>query len=226
MDDITTLIRAVPLAFAALLPLINPVGTAMILLGLTQGADDKARRRIARSVSTNTVLLLAVVLVAGRPVLAFFGVSVPIVQLAGGIVLAAIGWSMLFKDDSPAVTPAQSDSPVTGTTDFSGSLFYPFTFPITVGPGGIAVAITLSAHTSRGHLVANAMSQLGAFIGIAAVAVVTYVCLANAGRLAQRLGPSGVTVLMRLSAFLIVCLGAEISWSGLRALIESLPNGG
>lgn len=226
MDDITTLIRSIPVAFAALLPLINPVGTAIILLGLTQGADDKARRRIARSVSTNTVLLLAVVLVAGRPVLAFFGVSVPIVQLAGGIVLAAIGWTMLFKDDSPTAAPAQTGSPAAAATEFSGSLFYPFTFPITVGPGGIAVAITLSAHTSRGHFAANAMSQLGAFIGIVAVAVVTYVCLANAGRLAQRLGPSGVTVLMRLSAFLIVCLGAEIGWSGLRTLIESLPMGG
>ena len=84
----------------------------------------------------------------------------------------------------------------------------------------MAVAITLSAHTSRDHLIETAAAQLGAFVGIAAVAAVTYVCLANAGRIAARLGPSGLSVLVRLSAFIIVCLGAEICWNGARVLLR------
>jgi len=225
MDDITALITAIPLAFAALLPVINPIGTAVILLALTERADDAARRRIARQVSVNAVILLAVTLVAGRAFLALFGISVPIVQFAGGIVLAAMGWAMLFQPDAPAATEAQKSSP-SETGDYSGSIFYPFTFPLTIGPGCIAVAITLSAHTSREHPVATAMAQGGAFIGILLAAFVTYLCLANAGRLAKRLGPSGLSVLTRLSAFVIVCLGAEISWSGLKTLVASLPAAG
>jgi multiple antibiotic resistance protein len=225
MDEISSLIKAIPMAFAALLPVINPIGTAVILLALTAQADDAARRRIARQVSVNSVVILAVTLVAGRAFLALFGISVPIVQFAGGIVLAAMGWTMLFQPDAPAATKAQESSPGE-TGDYSGSIFYPFTFPLTIGPGCIAVAITLSAHTSREHLVATAMAQIGAFIGILLAAFVTYLCLARAGHLAKRLGPSGLSVLTRLSAFVIVCLGAQISWSGLRTLVGSLGAAG
>src|SRR5512137_2145397 len=107
MDDLSSLIRAVPTAFAALLPVINPVGTAVILLSLTEQADDSARRRIARQISVNSVILLAVTLVAGRAFLALFGISIPIVQFAGGIVLAAMGWAMLFQPDEPAPAKTQ-----------------------------------------------------------------------------------------------------------------------
>jgi multiple antibiotic resistance protein len=132
------------------------------------------------------VLLLAVVLVAGRVILGFFGISVPIVQLAGGLVLAAMGWTMLFSPDDTSSRTKAADTSGNPPADYDGRIFYPFTFPLTVGPGGVAVAITLSAHTSREHLVATVAAQLGSFIGILAVAVVTYFCLANAGRIAAR----------------------------------------
>jgi multiple antibiotic resistance protein len=225
MDDMLALARAIPLSFAALLPVVNPLGTAIILLGLTEDADAETRRRIARAVAVNTVLLLAVVLVAGRLILGFFGISVPIVQLAGGLVLAAMGWTMLFSPDDASSRTKAADSEGSSSRSFDSQLFYPFTFPLTVGPGGVAVAITLSAHTSREHLVATALAQFGAFTGIVAVAAVTYLCLANAGRIAERLGPSGMSVLIRLSAFIIVCLGAEIAWNGARVLL-GLPAAG
>jgi multiple antibiotic resistance protein len=197
----------------------------VILLALTDTADDATRRGIARSIAVNAVVLLSVVLIAGRLFLALFGISVPIVQFAGGIVLAAMGWSMLFQPDAPAATAVQ-DPPPDQTDDYSRSVFYPFTFPLTIGPGCIAVTLTLSAHTTRDHLVETMMSQFGAFIGILLAAFVTYLCLARAGRLAKRLGPSGLSVLTRLSAFVIVCLGAEIGWSGLKTLLASMPVAG
>ena len=225
MDDIAYLLRAIPTAFAALLPVINPVGTAIILLGLTGQADAATHKSIARGVAINAVTLLLIVLVAGRLFLALFGISVPIVQLAGGVVLAGMGWNMLFQTDAPAPAKAQ-DSPTGDRDDYSGSIFYPFTFPLTIGPGAIAVALTLSAHTSRGHVLETAMAQVGAAIGIVAAAFVTYLCLANAARLANRLGPSGLSVLMRLSAFIVVCLGAQIAWDGLEKLVPTLGAGG
>ena len=225
MTDITSLLSAIPTAFAALLPVINPLGTAVILLGLTRRADDATHRTIARGVAVNSLVLLLVVLVAGRLFLELFGISIPIVQLAGGIVLAGMGWSMLFQPDAPVEAQEQS-APSGAMGDYSGSIFYPFTFPLTIGPGVIAVAITLSAHTSRDQWLATAMSQVGAAVGIAAAIFVTYLCLANASRLAKRLGPSGLSVLMRLSAFIVVCVGAQIAWSGLVKLIPSLGAGG
>jgi len=221
MGDITSLLKAIPTAFAALLPVINPIGTAVILLGLTSGADTATHRSIARGVAINAVILLLVALVAGRLFLALFGISVPIVQLAGGMILAGMGWGMLFQPDASAASKAQ-DSPSGDHGDYSGSIFYPFTFPLTIGPGSIAVALTLSAHTSRDHLLETAMTQFGAAIGVVGAAFATYLCLANADRLASRLGPSGLSVMMRLSAFIVVCLGVEIAWSGLKTLAPSL----
>jgi multiple antibiotic resistance protein len=226
MEEITTLARNVPLAFAALLPVVNPLGTAIILLGLTEDADAPTRARIARSVAINTALLLAVVLVAGRPILGFFGISVPIVQLAGGLVLAAMGWKLLFSPDGPTAVNGPADSRGRGHGNYDSQLFYPFTFPLTVGPGCVAVAITLSAHTSREHVLATVAAQLAGFVGILAVAAVTYFCLANAGRIAARLGPGGMSALVRLSAFIVVCLGAEIAWNGARVLLRLPAVGG
>jgi multiple antibiotic resistance protein len=225
MGDITSLLKVIPTAFAALLPVINPIGTAVILLGLTSRADMATHRSIARGVAVNAVILLLVVLVAGRLFLALFGISVPIVQLAGGMVLAGMGWAMLFQPDASAEAKAQ-DSPTGDHGDYSGRIFYPFTFPLTIGPGAIAVALTLSAHTSRDHLLETAMTQFGAAVGVVAAAFVTYLCLANANRLASRLGPSGLSVTMRLSAFIVVCLGAEIAWSGIKTLVSSLGAAG
>jgi multiple antibiotic resistance protein len=222
MDDLITLARAIPLSFAALLPVVNPLGTAIILLGLTEGVDDAQRRRIARSVAFNSALLLTASLVAGRMLLGFFGISVPIVQVAGGLVLAAMGWTMLLSPDDSTPDPKKVETTASGRMDYGNQAFYPFTFPLTVGPGCIAVAITLSAHTSRVHPMDTVASQLGAFVGIVAVAVAIYFSLANAGRIAGRLGPSGMPVLMRLSAFIVVCLGAEICWNGAKTLFLAL----
>jgi multiple antibiotic resistance protein len=222
VDDLIAFARAIPLSFAALLPVVNPLGTAIILLGLTEGADDAQRRHVARSVAFNSALLLTASLVAGRALLGFFGISVPIVQVAGGLVLAAMGWTMLLNQDDSAPDPQKPGTTASGHADYGSQAFYPFTFPLTVGPGCIAVAITLSAHTSRVHPMETLASQLGAFVGIVAVAVAVYFSVANAGRIAGRLGPSGMPVLTRLSAFIVVCLGAEICWNGAKTLLSSL----
>ena len=142
------------------------------------------------------------------------------------LLLAAMGWKMLFSSDDPA--PGKQDAPPASDAqhDYQSQAFYPFTFPLTVGPGGIAVAITLSAHTSRAKLLDTVASQLGAMAGILLLAGVTYLCYANAGRISARLGSSGMAVLQRLSAFIIVCLGAEIAWNGVRVLAGSVHAAG
>ena len=144
------------LGFSALLPLINPLGSALIFLGLVGHAPIDAYRALARKIAINTVIFLAVIELVGSSVLGFFGISLPIMQFAGGIVIAMIGWSLLNQKDSsttkektdaanaavPAITPAEIDS-------LQEKAFYPFTFPITAGPGCIVVMLTLDAHATH-----------------------------------------------------------------------------
>jgi multiple antibiotic resistance protein len=213
-------LKAAPLAFIAFLPVINPIGTAFILLGLTREADERTRRQLARRIAQNTVLFLAVILMGGKFLLSFFGITVPIVQAAGGLVLAAMGWNLLNQNDFDDKThePAAEAS----TASYWERAFYPFTFPITAGPGCVAVALTLSAHTSQGSWEATAAGQAGAVVGIVANAVIVYGCFAYAQFVAARLGKTGLNVMMRLISFLVVCIGAEICWTGVRALLQQV----
>jgi len=216
------LIKAIPVSFVALMPVINPIGTAIILLSLTDGVDDPTRKALARKITVNTIILLTALLLGGSYLLAFFGISVPIVQLAGGFVLSAMGWKLLNQTDAAQGADAQESVAKTPQNYFEKT-FYPFTFPITVGPGSVAVALTLSARSAHEELLETAVHQGGALIGIVGVALLVYFCFVYSNRLAARMGPSGTSVMMRLIAFIVVCIGAEISWTGLRALVVSLP---
>jgi multiple antibiotic resistance protein len=219
-ESLGVFLKAAPLSFIAFLPVINPIGTAFILLGLTRAADVKTRRRLALRIAQNTVLFLAVILLGGKFLLAFFGISVPIVQVAGGLVLAAMGWNLLNKNDFDDKT---HESAAEASEDsYWERAFYPFTFPITAGPGCVAVALTLSAHTSHASWEATAGGQAGALVGIVGNALLVYVCFAYSQFVAARLGKTGVNVMMRLISFLVVCIGAEIGWTGVRALLQQV----
>lgn len=216
MDDLLILIKAIPVCFTALLPVINPLGTSIILLSLTPGANTQVRKGLAKSIAFNMILLLTVLLLGGSYMLSFFGISVSIVQFAGGIVLASMGWRILNQTDSPSQPVEMGDNQ---SPDYSNKAFYPFTFPLTVGPGSVAVILTLSAHTTRQDYVHTILGQAGAILGIIGNAIVIYLCIANSNAIAKRLGPSGTTILMRLIAFIVVCIGAQISWNGIQALM-------
>lgn len=221
MDWLLPLAKSIPVAFAALLPVINPLGTAIILLSLTEGASDATRKQLARAVAVNTTILLLVLLRAGSYLLSFFGISVPIVQTAGGFVLASMGWNLLNQQTDSSETKSVTDR---DERSFAAKTFYPFTFPITVGPGGVAVALTLSAHTTDPTLSSTLLGKAGACLGILGNAIVVYFAFAYSNRIASRLGPTGLSVMMRLIAFIVVCIGAEISWTGIQALIAGLPH--
>ncbi len=210
----TLFISAIPLVFVAIFPVLNPVGSAIILLPYTRDIDEATRRFVAKKVARNTLVLLTVVLLGGSYLLAFFGISIPVVQAAGGMVLASMGWKLLTADDS--VDHEKPQGPPASLVD---QLFYPFTFPVTVGPGSVAVTLTLSAHTTHPTTIETLVSQAGAIVGFFALALTVYVSLAYTQRLIRRVGSSGTKVMMRLMAFIILCIGAQISWSGIQSLI-------
>jgi multiple antibiotic resistance protein len=221
MQNLGTLLKAVPITFMALFPVINPLGTAIIIHGITGNLDQKAHIRVSRKIAINSVLLLITLLLCGGYILSFFGISIPVVQLAGGMVLASMGWKMLDKDDQGR--DEKSGKSIAGASgELGNKVFYPFTFPFTIGPGVVAVVLTLSAHTKKETISATLLSQIGASIAIVAMGIALYVILGYADVLMRRLGPSGTAAIMRLSAFIVVCIGVQITWSGIYTLIATL----
>jgi multiple antibiotic resistance protein len=152
--------------------------------------------------------------------LSFFGISLPVVQVGGGLIVISIGWAMLAQTD-------QDDGDERGQvrrvscTDVLKDAFYPLTLPLTVGPGSISVAITLGANVPR-NLVANLLGLLAAAIGTGLIAGTIYVCYGFADRLSALIGPTGLKVIIKLTAFLLVCIGVQILWNGTSQLISSL----
>jgi multiple antibiotic resistance protein len=207
------LLQGALLVIAALFPIVNPVGNAPFFLALTADQDARERGVLARKVAINGFFLLLAAIFIGDYVLHFFGVSLPIVQISGGLVVATLAWRLLNKDDVEHAAPA-AHTVGQGTETRA---FYPLTLPLTVGPGAISVAITIGANfpSTLQPFVADALSAVvGAFV----VCVTTYLCFRYSERLTKALGPSGTAVVMRLSAFILVCIGVQILWNGIDAL--------
>jgi multiple antibiotic resistance protein len=212
------------LAIGALLPIVDPLGGAPIYLAMTAFLTHEERSRMAKAVAVNSFLLLIASALIGAYVLDFFGLSIPAVQVAGGIVVCSIGWSLLNSPNSP---PALQRSAATSTRppevsadDLNQRAFYPMTMPLTVGPGSISVALTLGANPAPGFrsLLATSLAQA---VGILIVALSIYLCYRYADRILHRLGPTGTSVVVRLSAFILLCIGVQICWNGVRGLIAS-----
>lgn len=216
-DTLSLFVHAVPLVFAAIFPVLNPIGSAILVLPFTTGVDTPTRRLIARKVAFYTFVVLTTVLFVGSHLLAFFGISIPVVQATGGLLLASMGWKRLTAEDQTDSDKAGASRPVAAS--LMDQTFYPFTFPMTVGPGSVAVTLTLSAHMVQDSFYRTLVSQGGALVGFFGLAATVYLSFAYTVSLLKRIGPSGTRVILRLMSFLILCIGAQISWSGIHALL-------
>ena len=212
---VAQLVRAVIIAVAALFPIVNPLGSAPIFLSLTREYPACVRQNLVRRITLNSFILLAVSTLIGSHVLHFFGISIPVVQVAGGLIVSATGWSLLTQKDADSKSP--KIDPVAATQ----KAFYPLTLPVTVGPGSISVAITLGADAGRSSYVWPVVLAT-AIIGPLIVALSVYICYRSAARFERILGEAGIGVFLRLSAFIVICIGVQITWNGVAALIHGL----
>jgi len=212
-------VNAFLLTYAALFPIINPIGNAPILVSLTPGRSDKERAVLARRVAVNGFFLLLGSMLVGSHVLEFFGISLPVVRIGGGLVVTAFGWRMLNSGHS-----ADSEVTAAGPKPKPLDTFYPFTMPLTVGPGSISVAIALGsqrpAFSDLPHL---ALLGAAALAGLLALSLTIYLCYRFAEATVARLGTGGTNVVVRLSAFILLCIGIQIIWTGWTGLM-ALPH--
>ncbi|MGH9597677.1 MAG: MarC family protein [Edaphobacter sp.] len=217
------------LGFSALLPLVNPLGSALIFLGLVGHAPIDAYRSLARKIAINTVIFLAVIELVGSALLGFFGISLPIMQVSGGIVIAMIGWSLLNQKDSAhsqdKTDAADAAAPAISTAEISSlqeKAFYPFTFPITAGPGCIVVMLTLSVHAHQHTVTDTALAHAGLFIAAIALSASIYFCYAYAPKIARSISPATAHGILRVIAFILFCIGVQIAWNGFDSLLKPL----
>ena len=214
MTNVNDLTNAFLLVYAGLFPIVNPIGVAPIFLSLTRECTDKERNALALRVTRNSFFLLLGSLFVGSYVLEFFGVTLPIVRVAGGLVVTATGWNLL-QAGGYGEEERSGHRPVIPTDGF-----YPLTMPITVGPGSIAVAITLGSQRPRVAVTEVALLGGAAVAGLIAIAATVYVCYRFAEGTVGALGERGTNVLVRLSAFILLCIGIEIIWNGYSALVR------
>ena len=204
------------LTFAGLFPIVNPIEAAPFFLALTPSLSNTEREGLARRVAINGFALLLGSMVIGPWLLVFFGIDLPVVRIAGGLVVTALGWKLLTEEQWSDHGEANVQP---GVTRQVGS-FYPLTMPLTVGPGSISVAITIGSRKPEMEfaLPVLALHAIGAFFGVVAIALSIYIAYRFAGNLARLLGTTGLEVMVRLSAFILMCIGIQIIWNGWSAL--------
>jgi multiple antibiotic resistance protein len=220
---VNSVLSAFLLTFAGLFPIVNPIEAAPFFLGLTAGMSSAERTILARKAAINGFALLLGSMVIGPWLLEFFGIELPVVRIAGGFVVTALGWKLLSQENwsdhgsSPGVQA--------GVERKVGS-FYPLTMPLTVGPGSMSVAITIGSRkpATDTHLTGKALTEIalhgiGALAGVAAIAITIYIAYRFAESFARILGATGLEVMVRLSAFILMCIGIQIVWTGYSALI-------
>jgi len=214
------------IAFSVLLPLINPLGSALVFLGLVGEAPAQVFRTLARRIAINNVIFLAIIELLGATILNFFGISLPIVQLSGGIVIAALGWGVLNERsaDANCKNKAEETGPQNqaNANRLEEGVFYPFTFPITSGPGTLVGLLTVTAHISTPSLKGNVLGHAGVFLAVVVITILCYFCYAYAPKITKAIPPSTAHGMLRVIAFILLCIGAQIAWNGLSALLAMI----
>ena len=210
-------LKSVVLIPLTLLPIINPL-SGMPVFTSQAGHNPTVVRRMARQIAINCWFILVASILIGHYLLDFFGISLAIVRIGGGLLVAASGWRMLSNtegDDAlKAVAKETSDLP---DAEIARRSFFPITFPLTTGPGTIATSIALGAHLPRTPL-RYFLGSIEAVLGAGITVLVIYLCYRHAPVVLSKLGEIGTMVMMRLFAFILLCIGIEIIWTGWASL--------
>jgi len=219
-ETVAELVRTSLVIVGALFPIVNSPENLPIFLSLTADLSTGDRAVMARKIAVNGFALLVVSVLIGTHILAFFGISLPVVQVGGGLVVTAAGWKLLNRPDDDGnapVVPAKAPK----ASYLSRRAFYPLTLPLTVGPGSISVAIAVGA--SRPPADAARWTLLvAALLGCAFLAITIYVTYRFAEPIGRILGDTAMNIVIRLSSFILLCIGVQIVWNGTSALLRTV----
>ncbi len=218
IDLIVAVAKSFLFVLATMLPILNPAATAPIFLSMTEGASASTRTLLARRIARNMFWLMTGSMLVGSYVLDFFGISLPIVRIGGGLLLASVAWRLL------GATPSTPDSRASLAEAFTPDhahrqAFYPLTFPISCGPASISVAITVGVTLHDATLVISLARMGGALLALALIGLLLYLAFRYGEHFLRLIGDAGTAVFLRLTAFILLCLGVQIVWDGVSELL-------
>lgn len=206
----------------AILPIVNPPAIAPIYWTLTSGATNQVRKILAKKIAINVFIMVLVAIFLGNFVLSLFGISLAVVRVGGGLIVVVAAWKLLNAED-PDTNIHKINTETFTLEKARRSAFYPLTFPISCGPGTIAASITVGASLQNPQFnLATSLSLFGTILGVLAVSLAVYFSLRFAVQFLHKLGQSGTVIFMRMSAFILLCIGVQIMWTGIHDLVLSL----
>lgn len=225
MQTLSNFFQVVMMSAMALFPIVNPIGNAFVINNFFVELNEEQRKQIVKKMIIRSFVLSVGALFMGRFVLALFGLSIPVIQIAGGALISRAGWSLLSADEH---TDDGSDETAAGTSRLKrfqyeyllNNIFYPLTFPMTIGAGVLSTLFTLAANSTTSTGGAWFQTIVYFFAIIVAIAIICgmlYFMLINTNAIEKRLGKEGKIVINKISAFFTICIGLQISLNGLVA---------
>lgn len=216
--SVTGAIQSYLLALPALFSIVNPIAMALIFSQVTAERSRDGKRDLARRIALYSAIIMLGALWGGAYILNLFGISLAALRIGGGLVVASSAWTLLNKPEQTEERKQEQASHAEGADDVA---FYPLTMPFTTGPGTIAVAIAIGSNLPVGspNAIPYALGASAAALTIAGIVLVAY---SWADRLVALLGPAQARVVTRLSAFLLLCVGVQITLSGAAEFLGSL----
>jgi len=223
MDHIHPFIHLLFISIIALFPVVNPVGSAFLVDPYLTQLSDVERKAAAGKITFYAFCVCVFTLFVGHWVLQLFGITIPVIQLAGGIMICKMGWESLSSNDTQRASPIDPARAANETDNavVAGRLFYPLTFPITTGAGTISVLFTLSAQGNDNDLRNYLFNTSAILLAIVVMCMLVFIFYRNTRRMVHRLGANGQLVMTRISAFLIFCVGLQIAVGGIKNLVHS-----
>lgn len=215
MEHFGTLVFAFVSAFIALFPVVNPIGDGFIVNNYLQGLSSEQRKIAVRRITLNSTMVALGTLLVGHFILQLFGLAVPIVQMAGGLIISKSGWDMLSAEPK-AAADVPTNNPEETFKELSSKLFYPISFPMCVGAGTMSVIFTLVANAYVEHDLEQTLIKYGMLaLAILAMCALLYICLIQTSTLSQKLGDKGDLIVNKLMAFFTFCIGIQITVTGI-----------
>jgi multiple antibiotic resistance protein len=216
-----TFIHLTFIGIIALFPVVNPIGSAFMVSPYFENLTSGEKRIAVGKITVYAFLICIISLFAGQWILRLFGISIPVVQLAGGIMICKMGWEFLSSEPKkPSSEDLDNEPNISGYKNIANKLFYPITFPATTGAGTISVLFTLSAHGATFGTESYYVNTGAILAAIVVICIMIWFFYLNTKTIIQYLGTNGENIVNRISAFLIFCVGLQIGISGLKAIFK------
>ncbi|WP_052282560.1 MarC family NAAT transporter [Kluyvera genomosp. 1] len=216
------LFQAIGLGLVVLLPLANPLTTVALFLGLSGNMNNAERNRQSLMASVYVFAIMMVAYYAGQVVMNTFGISIPGLRIAGGLIVAFIGFRMLFPQQKAHESlEAQSKSEELKEEPTANIAFVPLAMPSTAGPGTIAMIISSASTVKHGVNFPEWVVLVAPPMIFALVGVILWGCLRSSGAIMRLVGKGGIEAISRLMGFLLVCMGVQFIINGVLEIIST-----